>query len=198
MLTPDITLIRASDLIASPWKNGGGTTRELACHPAGAGLDDFIWRVSIADVAQAGPFSCFNGIDRILVLLQGAGMTLQQADGVQHVLNQPCQAVHFQGETPITASLHHGPTCDFNLMTRRGQACGDITVIKTPGNYTVQGDSVLLFCVVGEAQVNVDNSQPVTLAQDDTLRTQATLPRHIHLQGKATLLLVTLFYQGEA
>ena len=35
----------------TPWKNGLGQTRELACWPPGAGLDDFEWRVSVATVA---------------------------------------------------------------------------------------------------------------------------------------------------
>ena len=26
---------------ATPWKNGGGSTRELACWPLGAGMDAF-------------------------------------------------------------------------------------------------------------------------------------------------------------
>ena len=51
------TLIRGADLVASPWKTGGGVTREVAAYPLGAALDAFVWRVSVADVAQAGPFS---------------------------------------------------------------------------------------------------------------------------------------------
>ena len=44
--------IRGADLIASPWKNGGGVTREIAAYPHGAGFDTFIWRVSLADVTR--------------------------------------------------------------------------------------------------------------------------------------------------
>ena len=36
---------------ATPWKNGGGSTRELACWPLGAGMDAFGWRVSVATIA---------------------------------------------------------------------------------------------------------------------------------------------------
>ncbi len=43
---------------------------------AGAGLETFIWRVSVADVASDGPFSRFPGIDRTIMLLEGAGMRL--------------------------------------------------------------------------------------------------------------------------
>ncbi|EGD04024.1 hypothetical protein B1M_13530, partial [Burkholderia sp. TJI49] len=55
-------LTRAADLVASPWKNGGGVTREIAAFPPGAALDAFAWRVSVADVGAAGPFSRFDGI----------------------------------------------------------------------------------------------------------------------------------------
>ncbi|MBN3819399.1 HutD family protein, partial [Paraburkholderia sp. Se-20369] len=33
------TMMRAADLVASPWKNGGGVTREIAAFPPGAALD---------------------------------------------------------------------------------------------------------------------------------------------------------------
>ena len=39
--------------VARPWKNGGGTTREVAVSPEGAGLDDFAWRISLAALLGA-------------------------------------------------------------------------------------------------------------------------------------------------
>lgn len=61
----------ASDRHFSPWKNGGGETAEILCHPQGAGFGDFNWRISTARVASSGPFSTFEGIDRILTVLEG-------------------------------------------------------------------------------------------------------------------------------
>lgn len=57
-------------------KNGGGITTEIIVHPANASMADFDWRMSMADVAQDGPFSIFPGIDRTLCILEGAGMSL--------------------------------------------------------------------------------------------------------------------------
>ena len=57
-----------ADLSASPWKNGGGSTREIVCRPPGAGMDGFDWRVSVATIARSGPFSVFTGVDRVIVL----------------------------------------------------------------------------------------------------------------------------------
>ena len=42
--------IRASDCPDVVWKNGGGTTREIASFPPGAAMDDFLWRFSMAKV----------------------------------------------------------------------------------------------------------------------------------------------------
>ena len=67
-----LTLIPQSGFSVMPWKNGGGTTIEIAVSPHGAGLDDFDWRVSMAHVASHGPFSLFPNIDRTLAVLSGA------------------------------------------------------------------------------------------------------------------------------
>jgi environmental stress-induced protein Ves len=47
-ITRVLHVLRARDVPATPWKNGGGVTREIAVHPQGAGFDDFVWRLSMA------------------------------------------------------------------------------------------------------------------------------------------------------
>lgn len=57
-------ILRAAERPALPWKNGGGVTREVVAHPPGSDLGHFDWRVSIAEIHNAGPFSRFPGIER--------------------------------------------------------------------------------------------------------------------------------------
>lgn len=71
-----VRILRAAGRAAAVWKNGGGVTREIAVFPEGAGMDDFVWRASLAEVAADGPFSAFPGIDRTITLAEGAGMDL--------------------------------------------------------------------------------------------------------------------------
>ncbi|MEH0072431.1 HutD family protein [Pannonibacter sp. Pt2-lr] len=71
-----VQLIRWGMARAMPWKNGGGITHELAVFPETAGLEDFGWRLSMAEVASDGPFSAFTGIHRTLALVDGAGIGL--------------------------------------------------------------------------------------------------------------------------
>ena len=72
-----LTVLRAADHRTMPWKNGGGSTTEIAAAPDGAGIDAFDWRVSMAVVAADGPFSEFPGIDRTLSILDGSGLILK-------------------------------------------------------------------------------------------------------------------------
>lgn len=121
----------------TPWKNGGGATRELACWPPGAGLESFGWRVSVADVAAPGPFSLYPGVDRQILLWQGEGMRLRTADGsVDRMLDRAAAPFAFAGETSMGCTLMAGPVRDLNLMLRRGQWRGALRVLHdacTPG-----------------------------------------------------------------
>lgn len=115
---------------ATPWKNGGGSTRELVCWPPGAGTEAFGWRVSVARIATPGPFSQFAGVDRQIMLLDGDGVTLQDEGGaLQHRLQQRWQPWCFAGEQALDCRLIGGPSTDFNLMLRRGQWQGAMRVL---------------------------------------------------------------------
>src|ERR1700733_1295252 len=103
-----------SALPAVAWKNGGGSTRTVAVSPASSGFDDFVWRVSIADVGESGGFSLFPGVDRTILLLDGAGMVLERNDGAAHALTTPFEPYAFRGEDVIKARLVDGASRDFN------------------------------------------------------------------------------------
>lgn len=121
---------RAS-LPATPWKNGGGVTREIVCRPQGAALDRFDWRVSIAHIASDGPFSGFAGVDRVITLLEGGGVHLQGMDGrLDHRLDTPLAPFAFDGEAPVTGTLLAGDCHDFNVMTRRAVCRATVRVCR--------------------------------------------------------------------
>jgi environmental stress-induced protein Ves len=93
-------------------------------------MDNFDWRVSIATIAQAGPFSAFPGIDRVITLLDGAGVHLQ-ADGVDHRLDTSAQPFAFSGDLALDCTLLGGGPCtDFNVMTRRSRFRADVQVVS--------------------------------------------------------------------
>jgi uncharacterized protein len=195
-----VTLLRGAELVASPWKNGGGVTREIAAardETRGAAPGAFAWRVSVADVAQAGPFSRFDGVERTLVLLEGAGMLLDEAGSVarMHALTAPLDIARFAGEAAIDARLVNGPTRDFNLMVRRGAARGTLDVWRAPMVRDLAAQTVLLYCAQGAFDIRVDRDEPAfSLGTGDTLRidAEAIQPVSVETQGEGALLAIAL------
>ncbi|RZL95619.1 MAG: HutD family protein [Variovorax sp.] len=142
-------------LPVTPWKNGGGTTREIASWPPGAALDDFGWRVSIATIATAGPFSAFAGVDRSIMLLDGDGVRLRSADGaVDHRLDVPHRPFAFSGDAPIDCTLLGGASSDFNVMTRRGRWRAEVQVLDKAASLAAAHG--VLLVLRGEWQLNAD------------------------------------------
>ncbi len=134
-----------AQLPATPWKNGGGSTRELACWPRGAGLEDFDWRVSIATIAASGAFSVFPGIERSIMLLDGAGVRLRSSDGaIDCRLDQPLTPFNFAGELAIDCELLGGATSDLNVMVRRERVQAEVSVVRQAAELTPSAQALLL------------------------------------------------------
>ncbi|HUA81392.1 MAG TPA: HutD family protein [Dyella sp.] len=155
-----MSIIRLRDCPAVPWKNGMGRTRELAVHPAGAGMDDFIWRVSVAEVDSAAPFSSFAGVDRYIALLEGAGFTMMLDDGRTHALTVPFIPFAFPGETAVTIALRNGPTRDFNLMLRRSKVSGELVIWEDAGRQVVDDAVALIYCARGHIDTSDGRLRP--------------------------------------
>jgi environmental stress-induced protein Ves len=147
-------ILHLRDCPARPWKNGLGRTRELAVSPPGAGMDDFLWRVSVAEVDSAAPFSAFHGIDRTIVLLDGAGFSMGLDDGRTHALTEPFAPFAFAGESPVAVTLAGGATRDFNLMVRRGRIRGRVEVWRASADALLRPHAVLLYCARGRLQLD--------------------------------------------
>jgi uncharacterized protein len=140
-------IIRFTDLQQTPWKNGGGITREIAIARAG---DAISWRLSIADVAVDGPFSKFEGLNRILTVVEGGGMELI----VQNATLQADYAVpvHFDGALQIQSRLKDGPLRDLNLIYNPLFCNGHAEVIAVASQNSIeakQGQIIALHCIAG-------------------------------------------------
>ena len=140
-------ILRKDSFRTMPWKNGGGETTEIAVFPQGAGMDNFLWRVSMARVATDGPFSSFPEIDRSLTLLDGDGMTLRVAgrDDVHLTMQSPPYA--FPGDAATEGILTGGPILDLNVMTRRGLCRADVQRIEA-ASFTLDPKGAIILLLV--------------------------------------------------
>jgi environmental stress-induced protein Ves len=141
-----------------PWRNGRGTTLELARSPAEGAA--FEWRLSAADVASDGLFSPFPGCERVLVLLEGAGIELLRADGRMTRLAQPFETVRFSGDEPIDSRLVAGPIRDFNAIVDRTRFAVELAVVRAAGRAAAAcelatgGAELLVYAFDGDAHVD--------------------------------------------
>lgn len=123
-------IIRYSELKPQPWRNGGGVTRELASHPEAASAQDdaWDWRVSIAEISKAGPFSTFAGTDRVLTVIDGE-LLLLNVDGAEQPLEKH-RPFRFSGDAPSSATLPTGNVQALNVVTRKGSFKGYTSIIE--------------------------------------------------------------------
>lgn len=121
-MTATLHRVRLEDCAPQPWRNGGGTTRELLLWPTATtntATQDWAVRVSVADISRDGPFSSFPGVDRWFAVLEGSGVTLALPAG-DHRLKRGDTPVQFAGTDAPNCRLIEGPTRDLNLMIRHG------------------------------------------------------------------------------
>ncbi|MEQ4567431.1 HutD family protein [Paenarthrobacter sp. CAP02] len=123
-------IIRFADIRPEPWRNGGGVTRELASHPKAASAQDgaWDWRVSIADVAKAGEFSTFPGMERVITIIDGE-LLLLTVDGSEHPLEK-YRPFRFSGEAASAATLPTGDIRDLNVIARTGAFKGYTSIVE--------------------------------------------------------------------
>lgn len=159
---PPMRLIRRSDLAETPWRNGGGVTREIAEARRDGQL---LWRLSMADVASDGPFSDFSGLMRVLTVIEGAGMDLITPEGVMDAdFGVP---VRFDGGLAVTSRLKDGPLSDLNLMFDPRRVDGTVEVLRGPAAVTLTATPQRIMawhCLTGTA----DLGTPGRLQTGDT------------------------------
>ena len=178
-------IFRFNDLQQTPWKNGGGTTREIAIARSG---DALIWRLSIADVGVDGPFSKFEGLSRILTVIEGEGMELiGQEATLQADYAVP---VSFDGAVEIESRLKNGALRDLNLIYNPVFCTGHARVITAAARYYIEakpGRIVALHCMTGSvalAETELLHKGDTALGEDESF--------HYAVAGHSHVLVITI------
>ncbi|NUT70271.1 HutD family protein [Pseudarthrobacter sp. C4D7] len=159
-------IIRFAELKAEPWRNGGGVTRELARQAAPDGGWD--WRVSIADVAKAGDFSAFPGMERVLTVIEGELLVLT-VDGAEHPMEK-YRPFRFDGGAATAAKLPTGDIRDLNVITRAAAYKGYTSIIELSKKraHPVFGGQLGVL-LQGQAKVGGSTGEPLELGRYDAV-----------------------------
>jgi environmental stress-induced protein Ves len=111
-----------------PWKNGGGTTREIAA----SAPSDPDWRLSVATIQRDGAFSDFAGYDRTIVPIEGNGIELTFDNEQTARLDRLYEPYAFRGELRAWCRLLEGAARDFNVMTKRERVVHRLETLALP------------------------------------------------------------------
>ena len=138
VMPPTLSVLEKKSYQRSVWKNGLGFTDQIAIQPPGADLKraDFLWRLSSARIERDSPFSLFPEHDRILLILEGAGVRIShqyspdEEGELADVL--PLEPYEFPGDVPTQCSLLKGPVVDLSLFLRKGVMDSAVEVREVP------------------------------------------------------------------
>jgi len=185
-----------------PWKNGRGVTRELALWPPGTSLErlDFAWRIACAPVDAPGPFSRLPGLERILVLTEGAGCELVHGAHAPRARLRRLEPYRFAGDWPTAAELPYGPVADLNVMFDPARVRASVEPLALGARRlreTLAAGHAFLHLLAGSLGARVTGEEePFALAAGDSLWVRgARAGEELELAGRgrdAEALLIAL------
>ena len=160
-----MNFVNLSDVIPTPWRNGGGTTRDLLVWPPGASGDDWLLRASVAEVVKDGAFSIFEGVDRRFSVLKGAGVRLSLG-GVTHTLTVASAPFEFDGGVACDCEVINGATQDFNLLLKRSRARGSMRLLDGRIQKTLIANKLIAAYAIDTLSTLIINSKINNLAKE--------------------------------
>jgi len=179
-----------------PWKNGKGTTTELAINEGGT-LDSFDWRMSIASVAEDGLFSNFAGYTRNLTLIAGNGIDLHHyhnESSTTHSLKNILDVSVFDGGSATTGELHKGEILDFNVIVKTEKLSVETINTVTLNQISLEaGYEYFVYCLANKTKLingEVINELPmghlmhITELTDDNMQLSGEMMIIIKLKYK--------------
>ncbi len=165
-MPPQPRFLLARERATQEWRDGGGSTAQVAIEPRRATLDNFDWRVSIATVDGEAQFSRYPGVNRWLMPLSPHGMNLRIEGEVVHLPGR--EAFAFGGEASVSATRIRQPQLDLNLMIRKKAAAGSLVALVFAGPSEITTDkneAAILVVLDGEIAVDDVDLEPLDAVQ---------------------------------
>jgi uncharacterized protein len=171
------TLITRDQFKVMPWKNGGGQTAEIAISPKGSDFreNNFKWRISSARIENESHFSQFQGYNRILTVLSGEGVLLNNQE------LGPFEFIEFEGEEKIHCVPINGPVEDLSVIFLRDRYRSAIQLLNITESTDLKLDEGIHFFLPLSTQINVEGIEfepPDFLKIEDAKSVQITAPEY--------------------
>lgn len=202
ILRRTVTVLDAASAERMPWKNGLGVTEQIAIWPSDAvfARGEFEARISTAQVREGGPFSNFAGFERVLVVIEGAGLVLHHGEHAPRARLRILEPYRFAGDWSTQSELVGGAIVDFNVFTRRTSLRAGVESVRLGRRRLrepLEARHALVHVVSGLVTARLTGEEePIALATGDSLRVDNARPvDELELLGEsadATIVVVRL------
>lgn len=169
------SILRFKTYKAMPWRNGRGSTLEIAREPPTG--EEFAWRLSLAAIEEEGDFSLFPGYRRALALVTGEALRLRFRGHGSCFLDSLKCGTRFEGEWK-THCVPQGGCTDLSLIVRKASAVRPSSIVRAPLTLRVAstrrvsvsgGLHGALFVLEGAVAIDEAGSRSCRLRRWDTL-----------------------------
>lgn len=174
---PGWRVLKHESYRAMPWKNGRGSTLEIARDPAAG--DEFAWRLSLAAIEEDGDFSVYRGYRRAIVLVEGKSLRLRFWGHGSSSLGPAKRGTRFEGDWKTRCAVPEGRCTDLSLIVRNDPAAQPACIVRAPMVLRVgstrrvvvaKGLHGALFVLNGALTVaGLNDARPRRLCARDTL-----------------------------
>ena len=170
-------ILRRSDMPLMPWKNGMGTTTEVAIFPQGSSLKDgtFHWRISVAKMSAPSPFSKFDGCRRWLAVWKGRGLQ------VGNKSLAPMQPFAFDGAESLKGEPD-GEVVDLGIVYRQDIVSVEMRAIDSAKVHVEKGRH-FLFCTDAALEVVTATADNIKLNEGDALEFDSAGHRELEMKN---------------
>lgn len=188
-----LTLIHREVNSLVPWQNGAGLTRQIAIFPTDADINNFIWRISVAEIKGDSEYSQFADARRTQMLLSGDGVELSLPHEVC-VLNIQYQSIEFIGNDTMSCRTLNGPCQVLNVMVRQGIEKSEIVVIHGTLNKLLDHMPRVFYIAQGEYDVVIPRHKNITLRTGDALLLTANQFKFNSVATSNSVIIEITFY----
>ena len=170
---------------AKSWKNGLGTTYDIALFPTDANHTSFELRFALSPIVEDNVFSAFPGVERVITPIEGGALRLEFDDTAAELAL--FTSLRFDSALTPMGKPTHGSIKVINVMARRNSWNIRSCEVTDQGEHETQHGELLFLFALDNCSVQSGDEEVSLAKHDAVLATGAT---HVSITAPTTTKLL--------